>query len=77
MILDGVGYHFDMWIFGRGVVSGRVGTPDPNSKTGRFVGLTLAISDFAKGKISEQQMSDAVKRFESTFEKPREPKKVS
>lgn len=67
--LDGVTYHFSMWVNRRGDLSGHAWEPKPESKTGQLARLAEALADYAKGAIPlkalEQRLEAAKKSIEN------------
>jgi hypothetical protein len=60
---DGETYHFSMWIYEHGMVSGEVWSPK-RGKTVAFTRLAEALADYARGKADEKKLTRLVKPLE-------------
>ena len=59
---DGVTYCFSAAVPGKAQLNGSVWSPEPDSKTGRLVALTEALSDYASGKADLKRLTEQVER---------------
>ena len=60
--LDGVEYHFSMWLQGRGDMSGHAWSPRPGSKVEGLTALAEALADFARGKADLSALKKKVEQ---------------
>jgi hypothetical protein len=60
---DGMDVHFSMPVQGRGIISGKVWSPE-RGKTAALEDLAEVLGDYAEGKADEKKLEKAVKRLE-------------
>ncbi len=61
---DGATYHFSMWIYGHGVVSAKVWSPEKGTKTSHLVRLADALSEYGSGKSDAATLTKLLKPLE-------------
>ena len=61
--LDGETFHFSMWVYEHGWVSGEVWSPE-RGKTLALTRLAQALADYARGNADEKKLSQLVKPLE-------------
>ncbi len=60
---DGETYHFSMWVYEHGIVSGEIWSPE-RGKTLFLTRLAEALADYAQGKADEKKLSQLLKPLE-------------
>jgi hypothetical protein len=60
---DGETFHFSMWVYAHGWISGEVWSPE-RGKTVALTRLAEALADYARGKTDEKKLSQLVKPLE-------------
>lgn len=61
--VDGETFHFSMWVYAHGAVSGEVWSPE-RGKTVALTRLAGALAEYARGKSDEKRLSQLVKPLE-------------
>ncbi|MEY2561540.1 MAG: hypothetical protein QOG51_1955 [Verrucomicrobiota bacterium] len=61
--VDGETYHFSMWVYEHGIVSGEVWSPK-RGKTLALTSLAEALADYTRGKADEKKLGQLLKPLE-------------
>jgi len=62
--LDGASYHFSMVGSDRGIISGQIWSPKEKTKTAALEELAYALSDYAMGRASTENLKSIVNRVD-------------
>jgi hypothetical protein len=61
--VDGETFHFSMWVYGHGWISGEVWSPE-RGRTVALTRLAQALADYAREKVDERKLSQLAKPLE-------------
>ncbi len=60
---DGMDVHFSMWVDGRGIISGKIWSPQ-SGKAAALEDLAEVLGDYAEGKADEKKLAKCLKPLE-------------